>query len=479
MITTVSELLEALPGATFHGTDPARVRIRAFSTDSRSIREGEAFLALSGENFDGHAFLDAAAKRGASLAIVARKWLESGRGHSLPLVVVEDPLRAYGRIATHHRRGFPYLVLAVAGSNGKTTTKELVSSVLSARYSVLRTEGNLNNLIGVPATMLRMTGDHTAAVIEIGTNAPGEIERLSAILEPTHGVITNVGREHLELLRDLEGVAEEEGALFRFLDGNGAAAFVNLSDPYIERIATPLRRRVTYGQRPDADVEGRIAELDSAGVTRLEIIDHRRAGSSQLGVQLKAPGLHTAMNALAAATIGLSLGVSRDDIQKALEAYEPDSGHGYARLAVVKTPAGTRVINDTYNANPDSMLAGLSTLAAMRPATGGRRIAVLGEMRELGESSKREHREIGRTIATMTGLSLAFFHGKEMKHAHDALVAENGEGIESRFFDEKRELIETLSKSLRPSDIVLVKGSRGMKMEEVVAALMRVQGSEF
>ena len=471
MITKVEELAKALTNAQLYHWGTSQT-IERYSTDSRTIKSGEAFIALSGENFDGHNFLPGVAERGAAVAIVSRAWFdkEDRSAIGVPLVVVDDPLKAYGEIATNHRKTFDYPVVAIAGSNGKTTTKELVSDVLASTYSVLRTEGNLNNLIGVPATILRMTANHTAAVIEIGTNAPGEIEQLAEILQPTHGVITNVGREHLELLKTIEGVAEEEAALFRFLEASGGVPFVNMSDEQIARVSSGISRKVTYGQGSGVDVEGKAGALDSRGVTKLRIVDHRSAGSP-IDVQMKAPGLHTAMNALAAAAIGLTVGVTRENVRKALESYEPQTGHGYARLAVMTAANGATVINDTYNANPDSMLAGLDTLAAMAPAEGGRRIAVLGEMRELGASSKSEHSDIGKKIASMPELAFAFFHGNEMEHAHNA-TRDGRPTAKSHFVADKKTLIADLSALIQPNDIILVKGSRGMKMEEVVEALL-------
>ncbi len=473
--TTQHELLLVLEPHRYTGTRASeRRKVAGFSTDSRSLKKGEVFVALTGETFDGHAFVEDVARRGASAAIVARRWFEEHGPAALPLVVVDDTLEAYGRLATAHRAAFEIPVIAVAGSNGKTTTKELIANVLGARYTVLRTEGNLNNLIGVPATMLRLRAEHTAAVIEIGTNTPGEIARLCAILRPTHGIITNIGREHLELLGSVEGVAREEGALFEYLAAHGGTAFVNVDDARLRRMARTLPARIRYGRAAVADVQGKRGALDRSGAPLVAITDRRKASARAFTVQLRTPGLHTAQNAVAAAAVGLALRVSQRDVKRALEAFEtPVYKSGYARLAPMTAGNGARLLNDTYNANPESALAALATLAAMKPERGGIRIAVLADMKELGRSSRAEHRKIGEELARMKGIGLALFHGAEMRAAYRALVAS---GITMRMkpmhFADKDALIEALLAILSPNDVVLVKGSRGMRMEDVVKRLV-------
>lgn len=471
-IASIGDLLSVLPTARLVGSAGAKRRaVAGFSTDSRSLKKRDLFIALVGERFDGHSFV--AHADGASAALVNEAWLAEHPDvvAPVPLIAVEDTLRAYGDIAAAHRASLSIPIVAIAGSNGKTTTKELVADLLATRYTVLRTEGNLNNLIGVPATILRITHEHTAAVIEIGTNTPGEIARLCEILRPTHGVITNIGAEHLELLGSLEGVAEEEGALYRSLAETGGTAFVNLDDPYLAKMGRSLPLTVTYGRSARADVRGRIGRLDADGAPSIEITDRRRPDARPIGVQLRTPGVHTAVNALAASAIALSMKVTPTRVARALAAFQPRAyAAGYARLAVVRTPLGATVLNDTYNANPDSVLAALETLRAMKPARGGRRIVVLGEMKELGASSESEHARMGREIVERGGVERALFYGEAMRNAHHAI--DGARGIDSSFFDDKRQLIDTLLRELTAHDLVLVKGSRGMKMEEVVAALL-------
>jgi UDP-N-acetylmuramoyl-tripeptide--D-alanyl-D-alanine ligase len=465
----LEELLPPLPGAEWHGEEKDLKRpVHSISTDTRMISSGDVFVALEGENFDGHAFVEKLSGLGAAGAVVSRSWAaENAASAGVPLIAVDDPLQAYGDLARHHRRSLSIPVVAVAGSNGKTTTKELTAAVLGATNNVLKTEGNLNNLIGVPATMLRINEEHTAAVIEIGTNTPGEIARLCEILEPTHGVITNIGREHLELLGSLDGVAEEEGELFRYLERSGGLAFINADDPYILKVMGENPKRVMYGVNESADVRARIEHLDENGAPVIRI-DTRDEATEPFGLRL--PGLHSATNAVAAAAIGLSFHVPLGDVVRVLSEFQPLSvSGGYARLSPLRMPNGALVLNDTYNANPDSMMVALETLAAMKCQDGGRRIVVLGEMRELGRSSAEEHSELGKAIQHIDCVDEAYLFGPEMKHTRQAL---EGSRVEAKAFEDKQQLIAELQQKVRKGDIVLVKGSRGTEMEEVVNALV-------
>jgi len=481
-IATLRDLLDLVEHSLYTaGSRTARRSVVGFSTDTRSLKKGEVFIALIGESFDGHRFLDVAEERGAPAAVVARSWMDEWVAKHgvwspdrLPLIVVDDTLAAYGRIAAAHRESFDIPVIAVAGSNGKTTTKELVADLLATKHNVLRTEGNLNNLIGVPAMMLRMRKEHTAAVIEIGTNTPGEIAMLAEILRPTHGIITNIGREHLELLGSIEGVAREEGALFEYLAATGGTAFVNIDDRHIASMGRRLPKRITYGMTRRADIAGKRGALNPFGAPSLEITDQRKSDPKPMALQLQTPGQHTAGNALAAAAVALAFRIPAREIKRTLEAFAPPIYKGgYARLAPMTAPSGARVLNDTYNANPDSTLAALRALAAVKPARGGRRIAVLADMRELGASSAAEHRGLGEEIASMPRIDLVLFHGAEMKRAHKALAAHASAGAaRSLHFAEKAKLIEALRSTLTPRDILLVKGSRSMRMEEVVKAVV-------
>lgn len=463
---TLDELTSIISGE-WVGDDAERViQPGGFTTDTRALEPGEVFFALRGDRFDAHDFVPGLDRGLAAAAVVARLWYEAERSEqpTIPLIVVDDPLRAWGLLARAWRRRFDIPVFAVAGSNGKTTTKELVAAVLSEKFNVLKTEGNLNNQIGAPATLLRLTPEHEAAVIEIGTNMPGEIEILSNIVEPTHGLITNIGREHLELLGSLEGVAKEEGALFRYLAGSRGTAVVYVDDPHVEEQARGVEHQVRYGFEKDADVRGELRGVGAGGGVRVCVSS--TDGSYECDLQL--PGEHNAVNALAAAAAGIALGVSLQQVVKALRAFQPLRGKtGYARLAPMRATCGAVVLNDTYNSNPDSTRVALETLKGIPLQRRGRRIVVLGDMKELGVTSAEEHRHLGTELARQ-GIDVAYFHGAEMRHAHETFQQS---GRPSYWFEKKPELMEALASAIGPVDVILVKGSRGMEMEHVVKAI--------
>lgn len=485
ILGSVRDLLSILPDAEFRGDASAlRRKVRGLETDSRSLTKGFAFVALRGERFDGHEYVPEAFRHGAPVAVVSRVWSRSrvARQVADPLVIVDDPLAAYGRIARSHRDSFDIPVIAIAGSNGKTTTKELLADLLSLRWKVLKTEGNLNNRIGAPAMLLRLRPDHQMAVIEIGTNSPGEIALLCDIVNPTHGLITSIGREHLELLGSIEGVAREEGELFRYLEEHGGWAIVNSDDPFIAAMKIRRDRRLTYGMKGRVDIRGRAGKVDRWGAPRLEIVDRRLLRKSRIDVPLATPGRHSALNALAAAAAARLLGLPMTQVKKGLRSFSPAvSSHGYGRLAPMTAACGAAILNDTYNANPDSTIVALETLASITPAPGGMRIAVLGDMLELGRSSAAEHRRIADEIVRIGGIDQTLFHGPEMKHAWRRLARLSRERNvrPPLHFEEKERLIDAVLAFLSIDDVLLVKGSRGMRMEEVVtAAIMPVDESE-
>lgn len=484
VVSSVGDLLDILTEAEFQGGSAARRRrVRVLETDSRSLTKGCAFVALRGERFDGHDFVPHAFRLGASVAVVSRQWHRSRAGRRVadPLVIVDDPLAAYGLIARAHRDAFDIPVVAVAGSNGKTTTKELVADLLSLRWNVLRTFGNLNNQIGVPATLLRLRPEHQVAVIEIGTNSPGEIATLCRIVDPTHGLITSIGREHLELLGSIEGVAREEGALFDYLAHSGGTGIVNMNDPHVAPLRKSLRHVVTYGTRGRVDVRGTLVGGDRWGAPRVRIVDRVSSRTLTFPVSLRTPGSHSVLNALAAAATARSLGMSTSMIRKGLESFVPEvSPHGYGRLAPMMANCGAPLLNDTYNANPDSMIAGLETLASITPAPGGIRIAVLGDMLELGRGSALEHRRLADEIDRIGRIDQAIFFGPQMKFAWrrlTRLAREKGARL-PLYFEEKDRLIEAVVAILSAADVMLVKGSRGMRMEEVVAAAVMMSNED-
>ncbi|MFI5200755.1 MAG: UDP-N-acetylmuramoyl-tripeptide--D-alanyl-D-alanine ligase [Candidatus Kapaibacterium sp.] len=443
---------------------------REVSTDSRTLKPGDLFIALHGPKFDGHKYLGEVTKEGATAAIVSERWFAAHKNwhHALPILVVKDPLYAFGMLAGIYRKKFKIPVLVIAGSNGKTTTKELIAHMLSGELDVLKSEANFNNQVGVPQTLYHLRDGHQAAIIEIGTNHPGEIARLCEIAQPTLALITNIGREHLEFFKDLSGVAKEEMAAFDYVLEYGGHAFVNMDDPFLAPAAQMFGDRgITYGSGVSSD--GRAVHAYKSGYAkdgRLELRVGCEGKSFRIRSHLIAD--YTPNLIAAAVAVGIQFHLRRPEIKLQIESFRPHN----KRLEIVRLE-GITVLNDAYNANPDSMESALRTLAEYPVA--GRRIAVLGDMFELGATSEREHRALGRKIAEYP-LHRVLFTGKDMQFAsksyHAAAGKTNGEGKNS-YFKNKKQLAASLRKLLQPGDAVLIKGSRGMKMEEVIDLLQK------
>lgn len=457
MRMTVKDLL-AIEHLQVHGTETLKgVTIHGVSTDSRTVRQGELFFAIRGQNFDGHDFISAAAAKGIACAVVDRRFDYSST--ELPLVIVEDTVKALGQLACHYRRRFDIPVVAITGSSGKTTTKEMVKSILKDRYSVLGTEGNLNNHIGVPMTVFRLNRGHDLAVIEIGMNHEGEIANLCAIAEPTHGAITNVGKAHLGFFGSLERIAHAKGELFDWLAmDRSRVGFVNADDRHVVAESKKLKQKRTYGlSTTRAQVRGKLLDVDRNGCPRFSIA---RSGSKHpLIVQSRVAGHGNISNALAAAAIGFEFGVSGRDIKTALESFQPMKNR--MQTTVV---AGVTILNDTYNANPESVASTLEALQTMKCP--GKKIVILGDMLELGEYAQEEHERIAALINRL-GFGCVLTYG-----AMAACIAAKLRCDVNLHYDQKNILSEYAAELVAPGDIVLVKGSRGMKMEDVVVFLL-------
>jgi len=422
--------------------------------DSRKVTAGAVFFALRGEKTDGHCFVGAAIDQGAVLAVVADAWWKQQTAPITPVWVVPSPEEALRRLAAAWRRQFDIPVLAITGSNGKTTTRAMCREVLSRQWTVHSTSGNFNNEIGLPLSLLECDSRHQISVLEMGTNHFGEITRLCRIAAPTAGLITNVGDSHLEFLGNRQGVARAKAELLTALPATGVA-FINLADSLIKTM--PVNCSIwTFGMdTPDAKVAGKIIGYSAKGQPTLEI-----NGMHQ--IKLQVAGRAAACNALAAFAVGQYFGLSAPQMSDALESYQPV----YQRFLPLQSRR-CQIIDDTYNANPDSVCLALEGLQLLK--TTGRHIAVLGDMFELGDQSVAGHRRIGE-CAARCGIDLLCTLGPRSIETAQA-ACELGLPIVFDFAD-KVELLDFLVKEVQPDDIVLVKGSRGMMMEEIVKGLM-------
>ncbi len=438
----VSEAAAAI-GARRVGGD---VRFDGVSTDTRSVARGELFVAIRGERYDGHAFLALAKERGAAAALVDDRFCGEA---PLPVLVADDTRRGLGRLGRQWRLRFAPVVIAVTGSNGKTTTKEMLASILRAHAGdagALATRGNLNTDIGVPLTLLRLRAGHRYCAIELGMNHPGEIAMLAEIARPTIGLVNNAQREHLEFMQSVEAVAQENASVFEALPAEGAAV-LNADDAMagVFRRKAGARRRVEFGLH-SGDVTGRY-ELKAL---QSEIVLGLPSGEAQ--ATLAIPGLHNVRNALAAAACAHAAGIAPAAIGAGLTAFRPYVG----RLQVKTTLAGATLIDDSYNANPDSVRAAIDVLVSCPGPTA----LVLGDMGEVGAQGPEFHAEVGK-YARERGIDALLALGSASK---DSVVAF---GSGAKHFEDLNEI----PSSLTSMKTVLVKGSRFMRMERVVALL--------
>lgn len=455
----LSEMVDAMGGVVAGGAPT--ISVRGVSTDSRTTGEDELFFALSGPKFDGHAFAADAVRRGA-VGVVA----QAGRaeevmeavaqvGKAGVLVAVDDPLAALGRLAAFHRRQFSADVIAVVGSNGKTTTKAMIDHILMGKLRGRCSPKSFNNEIGVPLTLLSADAQDDYLVVEIGTNAPGEVATLAELAQPRMAVITCIAEEHLERLRDLDGVAKEECSVLEHLAPGGFAA-VNVDWP---RIRTYLPANgvtiATFGRAEDADLR--------VTATRYEYPWTHFTINGRFEYRLKIPGAHNALNAAGAIAIARRWALDHEEIAQRLESFEP-----LPMRSQVLTIAGVHVINDAYNANPGSAIAAIEALEAM--PTEGQRVAVLGEMCELGARSAELHRRVAQQLLTSKIDRVLLFGeaGRLMGAVLD----------DARLFGPKvaccqtiDECIEELGESLRAGDVLLLKASRAVELDRLVEPL--------
>ncbi len=425
--------------------------IDKISTDSRTLKRGELFVALRGENFDGHAFVESVAKTGAAGAIVESNW-KGEVPANFALIRAEDTLQAYQELAANYRRSLSVKVVAITGSNGKTSTKDFAAAVLAHRFRVTKTEANFNNHVGLPRTILEATSQDEVAVWEIGMNHPGEVAALAKLAAPDVAIITNIGVAHIEFMGSREAIAAEKGALVEAVDAQGTV-ILNADDPFTRSIAARTRAKVILAGTTAGTI--RASEISQSGSgTDFTILE----GAHRCRAQLPVPGLHMVQNALLAVAAGRVFGLSLEDCAAGLVAAPLTK----ARLQI-KEIHGVQFIDDSYNANPESMKAALRTLVELD--ADGKRIAVLGEMRELGSESDRGHREVGETAAILGVDCLIAIGGVA---AAIASAAERAGLRNSRAVSSTTEAAELLGEIAEPGDLVLIKGSRSARTEQVI-----------
>ncbi len=457
----LEEILKATGGALLQGSE-ATV-FNAISTDSRTISEGSLFIALKGERFDGHHFaIDALRKKAGGVMIEEDRagdvWWKGFE--TKPVILVKDTLHALGEIARDRRRKFGVPVVALTGSNGKTTTKEMIAACLETTFPILKTAGNLNNLIGLPLTLLKLTEKERVVVLEMGMNRPGEIQRLTEIAEPDVGLITNIQRAHLEGVGSLERIKEEKGALFRGMKRDGSI-IVNQDDLRVVALAEAFPgQKITFGIDHPSDVMAREIRVRAREGTFFIL----NLDGEEVEVQLPLLGRHFVYNALSAIATASLFGIEKEKAIEALSRFRPFS----MRMELVPLGGEITLINDAYNANPDSMEMALRTLSEAKGE--GRAIAVLGDMLELGEDSVEAHRELGRRAAELS-IDLLLAIGEEASVVVGSALQEGLNQERARVVESHSEAASIVRAFAREGDWILVKGSRGMAMERVVEAL--------
>lgn len=434
----------------------AGAMVSKVSTDSRTLQPGDLFVPLRGENFDGHKFVAQAGERGAVGAMVEENW-KGAALKTFALIRVPDTLAAYQNLAANYRRSLPLKVIVITGSNGKTSTKDFVAATLSRGFRVTKTEGNFNNHVGLPQTMLAASASDEIAVWEIGMNHPGEIAALSKLAAPDVGIITNVGLAHIEFMGSREAIAAEKGALAEAVGAEGTV-ILNADDPYSQGITERTRAKVILAGIENGFVRATEVTQSSSGC-EFTILE----GAHRCRAQLPVPGIHMVQNAMLAVAAGRTFGLSLEDCAAGLAS----SPLTKARLQI-KEINGIQFIDDSYNANPDSMKAALRTLVELD--ADGRRVAVLGQMSELGEESERRHREVGEAAAALgiDELIAVGATGAEMARAAQRAGLEKCTSVA-----EAEEAAELLGGTTSPGDLILVKGSRSARMERVLEGFSR------
>ena len=449
---TIYEVVKAANGSYGY---PSTEIVSDISTDTRKIKDGSVFIAIKGERFDGHDFAQKAMEQGA-VAVITDRAIEN-----VKCIIVDDTKKALLDIASYYRSRFSPILVGVTGSVGKTTTKEMVALVLSSKYCTLKTEGNFNNEIGLPHTLFGLSQEHTAAVIEMGMSDFGEISALSLTAKPTISVITNIGYSHIENLGSREGILK---AKLEILDGasQDAPLILNGDDDLLSTVKEKISRNIIYYGIENKDVDVSASDIEMNNGSTTFTINY---WEKSISAKLSCVGLHNVSNALCAFCVGIMSDIKPEDIIKQLEMFLPEG----LRQSIVKK-GEQEIIIDCYNASPDSMKASLSILSELKPMKKGRRIAVLGDMLELGSMSKKLHTLVGEYVA-QSKTDILLCYGQDSKFICEKA---NEMGLSnSKYFSDKLKLIEFLKEAIIDGDLLLFKASRGIKLEEVIDELYK------
>lgn len=447
----IEEVIHACGAVPFNCSEV--IHITGITTDSRKVQQGDLFIALKGEKFDGHEYAELAVKNGAA-AVVSQQEFDT----TIPYLLVKDTLKALQDLAKYYKGKFHIPFVSVTGSSGKTTTKDMLASVLSEKYNVLKTEGNFNNAIGLPLTLFRLERAHQICILEMGMNSLGEIEVLADIVRPQAGVISNVGTAHIENLKSRENILKAKTEMFTYFDEKNTAV-INGDNDMLQKLVNTPYKVIRYGLESHNDCRAvNIRENGEAGTS----FDVEYQGKSTT-YHVPMPGIHNVYNAMSTICIGKLYGLNEDEINAGLQKFKPSK----MRMEIFQGILNTKVINDAYNANPDSMMAAINVIAGVE--TAGRRVCILGDMFELGEFSEEGHRTIGR-YAAQNNIDVLIAVGKmaaeTIKGA--SLVGANQQLI---CFEDNEEVIKNLKGIIRDRDTILIKGSRGMHMENIVESL--------
>jgi len=451
---TIGNIIKATGGHLKKGSSDTKVT--DISTDTRTIKEGDIFVALIGDQFDGHDFIAQAIEKNIMGVVVSHEFGGMDESNNLNIIMVKDTTQALGDIAKDYGNRFSIPIIGVTGSNGKTTTKDMASAVLSAKFSVLKNEGNLNNTIGLPLTIFRLSRAHELAILEMGINLPGEMARLVEIAQPDIAIITNISPTHLEFLGSIEGVANEKGILAKSAD----ALIINMDDPHVVKMADGKDKIISYGIDNPADVTASDIKLDQEGRPEFTV----KAKGEEARIKLPIVGKHNVYNGLRAISAGMLFEIELGMIKKSLESYQPMSMR--MQRMVVK---GVTVINDTYNSNPMSMMAAIDLLKYLK--SDGKKVLVVGDMLELGKEGNRLHAEMGEYIGKSGSAEMLITMGEKAARIAESAISSGMSKDQVIVCQTSSEVTDHLSRILKSGDVALIKGSRGMKMEQVIKAI--------